>query len=152
MARRKSKRQKKQNNNMLIIGAVGIIIIGAILAAVFANPSATAGTETTSMPSEITVQEAHDYYQDGTIILDVRTPGEWVDGHIPDATLIPLEELPNRLSELPADEEIVVICRSGNRSAQARDILLGAGFESVTSVTGGMNQWSANGFPVVTGP
>jgi rhodanese-related sulfurtransferase len=104
------------------------------------------------MPSEITVQEAHDYYQDGTIILDVRTPGEWVDGHIPDATLIPLEELPNRLSELPADEEIVVICRSGNRSAQARDILLGAGFESVTSVTGGMNQWSANGFPVVTGP
>lgn len=152
MARRKSKRQKKQNNNMLIIGAVGIIIVGAILAAVFANPSPSAGTETASLPSEISVQEAHDYYQDGTLILDVRTPAEWVEGHIPDATLIPLDELPNRLSELPADEEIVVICRSGNRSAQARDILLGAGFEAVTSVAGGMNQWSANGFPVVTGP
>lgn len=152
MASRKSNRSKKQNNNMLIIGVVGIIIVGAILAAVLANPSTTAGTETANLPSEISVQEAHDYYQDGTLILDVRTPAEWAEGHIPDATLIPLDELPNRLSELPADEEIVVICRSGNRSAQARDILLGAGFESVTSVAGGMNQWSANGFPVVTGP
>ncbi len=77
----------------------------------------------------------------------MRTPEEWNDGHVPGATLIPLDELEARLSELPQDEDIVIICRSGNRSAAGRDILLSAGFDSVTSVAGGFNEWMANGYP-----
>ncbi|MEA5077769.1 MAG: rhodanese-like domain-containing protein, partial [Anaerolineaceae bacterium] len=69
----------------------------------------------------------------------------------PGATLIPLGELANRLSELPKDQEIVVVCRSGNRSAQGRDILLNAGFTNVTSMAGGMNQWSAAGYETTSG-
>jgi rhodanese-related sulfurtransferase len=99
------------------------------------------------LPLEITVEEAFSYREEGAFILDVRTQEEWDDGHIPGATLIPLDELPNRLAEVPENIEVVVVCRSGNRSAVARDILLNAGFPSVTSMAGGVNQWKAAGFP-----
>jgi rhodanese-related sulfurtransferase len=85
-------------------------------------------------------------------ILDVREPDEWVESHIPGATLIPLGELASRVDEVPQDQEVVVVCRSGNRSAEGRDILLAAGFEQVTSMAGGVNQWKAAGFETVSGP
>jgi rhodanese-related sulfurtransferase len=84
-------------------------------------------------------------------MLDVRQPDEWAAGHIPGATLIPLGELSSRLAEVPEDRQVVVVCRSGNRSAQGRDILLGAGYPSATSMAGGMNAWTAAGYETVTG-
>ena len=51
------------------------------------------------------------------------------------------------VNEVPADQDVVVICRSGNRSQTGRAILLDAGFENVTSTDGGMNAWSAAGYP-----
>ena len=87
----------------------------------------------------------------GGLVLDVREPSEWAGGHIAGATLIPLGELPARLAELSKDRTIVVVCHSGNRSAQGRDILRDAGFPSVTSIAGGMTAWLAAGLPVVTG-
>ena len=84
-------------------------------------------------------------------MLDVREPDEWAAGHIEGATLIPLGELAARAKEVPADRQVVVVCRSGNRSAQGRDVLLSAGLSSVTSMAGGMNDWAASGKPVVTG-
>lgn len=149
MAKRTASKKKKQNNTIwYVLGAV--VLIGIVAASALSNtPTAE---QATALPLEISVQDAYDYYQDGTLILDVRTQEEWDAGHVPDATLIPLDELPNRLAELPEDQEIVVICRSGNRSATARDILLSSGFETVTSVAGGFNQWTAAGYPVETGP
>lgn len=87
----------------------------------------------------------------GDFVLDVREPSEWVAGHIPGATLIPLGELQGRIGELPRDQAIVVVCRSGNRSAQGRDILLAAGFTAVTSMAGGMTEWATAGNEVVAG-
>ncbi len=104
------------------------------------------------MPGEISVQDAFAKRESGAFILDVRQPEEWNQVHIPGATLIPLGELPNRLSEVPADQEVVVVCRSGNRSQQGRDILLKAGYEQATSMAGGMNQWQAAGYPTESGP
>ena len=89
---------------------------------------------------------------DGALILDVRTQEEWDAGHIPDATLIPLDQLPARINEVPQDQRVVVVCRSGNRSAQGRDILKQAGWTLVTSMAGGMNQWTAAGYDFITGP
>ena len=83
---------------------------------------------------------------------DVREQSEWEQGHIEGATLIPLGQLFQSSAELPTDQTIVVVCRSGNRSAQGRDILETAGFTTVTSMTGGMNDWQAQGYPIVTGP
>ena len=87
----------------------------------------------------------------GAFILDVREPSEWTQFHIQGATLIPLGDLPNRLNEVPKDKEVVVVCRTGVRSAQGRDILLKAGFTKVTSMAGGMNAWQAQGLQIATG-
>ena len=100
------------------------------------------------LPSEINITQAYEKYQKGTFFLDVRTSAEWDSVHIPNTTLIPLDQLPTRLNEVPPDQEIVVVCRSGNRSKQGRDILWQAGFAQVTSMSGGVNTWRAAGYPV----
>lgn len=65
----------------------------------------------------------------------------------PGASLIPLGELPNRLKDVPKDREVVVVCRSGNRSQTGRDILLKAGFTQVTSMAGGVSEWQFKKLP-----
>ena len=66
--------------------------------------------------------------------LDVRTPEEWNEYHVPGSTSLLLDELPKRVAEVPKDKEVVVVCRSGNRSATGRDVLLKAGYPQVTSL------------------
>jgi len=105
-----------------------------------------------NLPAEISVAEAAKLDPEDWFFLDVREPSEWAEVHIPYATLIPLGELIARLSEIPKDKNIVVVCRSGNRSAVGRDLLLNSGFVNVTSMAGGMNTWQAQGHPVVSGP
>jgi rhodanese-related sulfurtransferase len=100
-----------------------------------------------ALSSTISVGQAYEMYQNGAFVLDVRTQEEWNEFHAPNTTLIPLDQLISRLNEVPRDRQIVVVCRSGNRSQEGRDILLNAGFEQVTSMTGGLNEWRASGFP-----
>lgn len=100
------------------------------------------------LPDEISVSEAHQLYQDGVFFLDVRTQEEWDDFHAPNTTHIPLDQLESRYTELPMDEEIVVVCRSGNRSQTGRDILRDNGFVDVTSMAGGLNAWQSAGYPI----
>jgi rhodanese-related sulfurtransferase len=120
-----------------------------------ATPSAPAATapsgSVAALPAEVSVAEALALRESGAFILDVREPDEWAAVHIPDATLIPLGELASRVDEVPSDRQVVVVCRSGNRSAQGRDILLDAGLPSVTSMAGGMNDWAASGYPTTSG-
>jgi rhodanese-related sulfurtransferase len=106
----------------------------------------------TSYPAEVTVAEASARRAAGAFMLDVRQPEEWAEVHIPGATLVPLGDLPSRLAEVPRGREIVVVCRSGNRSAEGRDILRQAGFAATSSMAGGMNEWTAAGYPTTTGP
>ncbi len=117
-------------------------------------PAATAeapGGPVAALPAEVSTAEAKALQDGGAFVLDVRQPDEWAAGHIQGATLIPLGELATRLAEVPNDRQVVVVCRSGNRSAQGRDILLGAGYPSVTSMAGGMNGWTAAGYPTASG-
>ena len=136
----------KSNQKMLWIAfsAVAVLVLGGFALIRSGGQSATA----TTLPAEISVQEAYQKYQAGTFVLDVRTPEEWDDFHAPNTTLIPLDELESRVNELPQDQEIVVICRSGNRSAVGRETLLNAGFSQVTSVAGGLKAWRSAGYPV----
>lgn len=106
------------------------------------------GGGNSNLPGTIGVSEAYNLYQNGAFVLDVRTVEEWNDYHAPGTTLIPLDQLASRLGEVPRDRQIVVVCRSGNRSQEGRDILLEAGFEHVTSMRGGLNEWRASGYPV----
>lgn len=86
---------------------------------------------------------------EGAHLLDVRNPDEWEAGHAAAATLLPLGELSARHTELPTDRRIVVVCRSGGRSAKATEALVGAGYDAV-NLAGGMQAWAAVGLPVVT--
>jgi rhodanese-related sulfurtransferase len=126
------------------------IASAAALALVLVGCASAAPQVTITHPSP---QDVYDRLQAGDdfILLDVRTPEEWADGHIDGATLIPLDELETRAaSELPQDADIVVYCRSGNRSAQAADYLSGAGYTHIEDM-GGIQDWQAAGLPVVTG-
>jgi rhodanese-related sulfurtransferase len=134
---------------------LGVLVVmvfgGPLLYMQFSKPPVS--TEVVKLPLEISSVDAYEKYIDKTaFFLDVRTQEEWNEFHAPDATLIPLDQLPSRLDELPRDREIVVVCRSGNRSQQGRDILLNAGFTQVTSMAGGMNEWRFAAFPTVSGP
>ncbi len=134
---------------------VGILIIVAIaiflIATLGGESASTVAPRTEALPATVSVDKAYQMYQDGTFVLDVRTKEEWEEFHAPNTTSIPLDELPDRVNELPADQTILVVCRSGNRSQAGRDILRQAGF-SATSMTGGLNEWRASGYPVVSGP
>jgi len=139
--------------NYLLWGGIALALLLIVAAVVWLRPGATAAPAASAgAPAEISVEQARQKYDSGVFVLDVREQSEWNAGHIPNATLVPLGELQQRAAELPKDKEIVVVCRSGNRSATGRDILLKAGFASVTSMAGGMNQWQAAGYPTVTGP
>ncbi len=102
----------------------------------------------------VSVEGAHQLIaRDSTIIvLDVRTPEEYTGplGHIDKSVLIPVQELETRLGELERykDKRILVICRTGRRSATATDLLTKHGFEAY-NVEGGMQRWNEKGLPVV---
>jgi hydroxyacylglutathione hydrolase len=82
-------------------------------------------------------------------VLDVREPIEWEMGHVPEATLISLGDLPNRTSELPSESKIAVICEAGIRSSTAVSLLKALGFSNLINVPGGTGGYRAAGFPVV---
>ena len=138
-----------------LLAAIALTVAACGSGAPAATASPAASTPVAGAPAalaaEVSVDEASRLRDAGAFMLDVREPDEWAAGHIEGATLIPLGELAARAKEVPADRQVVVVCRSGNRSAQGRDVLLGAGLTSVTSMAGGMNDWAASGKPVVTG-
>lgn len=86
-------------------------------------------------------------------VVDVRELTEYKGalGHIGGARLIPLGSLTGRVGELSKDQPIVVVCRSGARSAQASILLRGAGFTRVANLAGGMVRWRAQRYPVEGG-
>ena len=159
MPRRKSSKRRRSYNSRSSLGAtvrrptvqIGILVFVAIVVFLIASLGGEQASNTGTLPAFVSVDEAYQMYQDGTFVLDVRTPEEWNEFHAPDTILIPLDELSARVNELPKDQPIVVVCRSGNRSQTGRDILLQAGFNA-TSMNGGLNEWRATGYPVVSGP
>lgn len=87
-------------------------------------------------------------------VIDVRTPEEYHQRHLSNSTLIPLDSLQNeidRITDLDKSDEIIVYCRSGNRSAQAQAILDSMGYKNVKSMTGGINAWTQLGYNVCLG-
>jgi phage shock protein E len=81
------------------------------------------------------------------VLIDVRTREEFASGHIAGAINIPVEEVSQRLAEFPTDQPVVLYCRSGNRSAQAANILTNAGYNGLYDL-GGIIDWQAQGLPV----
>jgi len=102
----------------------------------------------TSTAEAVDVTEAQRRQRAGALIVDVREPEEWREGHVAGARHIPLGALTARLAELPRDQEILTMCRSGNRSGRAQSLLQGQGFSAVRNVSGGIIAWERAGLPV----
>ena len=124
----------------------------ALLAACGGNETAAPAVEEidlTTLPDEVDVETVAAIRQNpGVYLLDVREPDEYAAGHIPGITLIPMGEVAARLSELPRDKEIIVTCRTGNRSSQVADLLREQGFTNVHNMTGGIVAWEEAGYAV----
>ena len=156
MSQKKNKKRSSLNtrsglSSFLRKPAVQGAIVLFVAFIVYLIATAGGGNTTTGLANEVSVDKAYEMYQAGTFVVDVRTQEEWDEYHAPNTNLIPLDELEARLSEVPKDQEILVICRSGNRSQQGRDILLNAGYNA-TSMAGGLKEWYAKGYPVEGAP
>lgn len=99
---------------------------------------------------EIDVDQLARLVGDGAVVVDVRNPDEYVEGHVPGATLIPLGEVPDRTAEIPTDRPVFVVCAVGGRSLKASQYLIGLGVDA-TNVAGGTKGWIDAGHPVTTG-
>ncbi len=126
---------------------VGFLAVGALLVQVGA---ALAGGNT---PAVIDVKGVSAMQVSGALLLDVREPDEYAQGHAPGSVLIPLGQLEQRLAEISRykDQPVALICRSGKRSATAQQLLVRAGFTATTNMEGGMIAWQKAGLPVISG-
>jgi rhodanese-related sulfurtransferase len=134
-----------------LLALIGLALAGLIVAG--CAPAAPDTAVVTDVSPAQVVDRLPADYDDGLIVLDVRTPEEWSqDCHIEGATLIPLDQLEAQAPSLLPDKdaEIIVYCRSGNRSAQAASLLVDLGYTNVSDM-GGINDWVALGYPVTCG-
>jgi rhodanese-related sulfurtransferase len=100
--------------------------------------------------TNLTPQQAEQKRKSGeqVLVVDVREPYEYSESHIPGSKLIPLGQLSGRLNELGSKEqELIVVCRSGGRSSQAAQQLVGLGYKKVSNLSGGMIAWLRAGLP-----
>ena len=86
----------------------------------------------------------------GAILIDVREDDEWQAGHAPDAVHLPMMQVPERLAEIPAQGDVVIVCRSGHRSAEVVRYLIAQGYDNVRNLAEGMFGWVAAGRPLVS--
>ena len=92
---------------------------------------------------EISVDDLAGHIANGAAVVDVREQIEWDEGYVGGSRLIPLGEVVARVSEIPTDGPVYVICRSGVRSAEACEYLRAQGIDAV-NVTGGVLAWLAS--------
>jgi phage shock protein E len=105
--------------------------------------------EVGTLPDEVdvhTVASIKD--QDDVFLIDVREQWEYDEGHIPGVILIPMSEVPDRLDEIPTSQEVIVTCRSGNRSGQVAEYLRQIGYDNAHNMSGGIVEWESEGYPV----
>jgi rhodanese-related sulfurtransferase len=108
------------------------------------------GATTRPAPApEVEPAAADDLAAAGALLLDVREADEWHTGHAPRSTWLPMGQVLERASELPRQERIVVVCRSGGRSAAVAEALRHQGLDAV-NLAGGLRAWTGAGLPLVT--
>jgi rhodanese-related sulfurtransferase len=136
------KERKNEMNHLTIL----IVFITIIVVFVLYNRLTNTGIRS------VTAAQAQDLIQDsGVLILDVRTPHEFREGHIKGAKLLPVTEISGRIAEIAPwkDRKVLVYCRSGSRSVAACRTLDKNGFKRLTNLNGGIMSWTGRGFKTV---
>jgi rhodanese-related sulfurtransferase len=81
-------------------------------------------------------------------VLDVRTPQEYAEGHVPGAVNVPYDQLASRLADIPKDKDVVLYCKSGRRAGIAAETLTANGYTRLSHLEGDMPAWIEKGRPV----
>ena len=89
--------------------------------------------------------------REGAVLLDVRESGEWNAGHAPQAAHLPLGRIAEASRKVRDGKQVVVVCRSGNRSRPATKALISMGYDAI-NLSGGMHAWASAGGQVVGHP
>lgn len=143
-----------------LLGAFVIFSISALTACSASAPApavesaaeaadAVAATDALNLPDVVDAQTVASIQQrEDVLVLDVREQWEYDEGHIPNVTFIPMNDVPARLSEIPTDKTVIVSCRSGNRSGQVVEYLRQQGYDNVHNMQGGILAWQQAGLPV----
>ncbi len=97
-----------------------------------------------ALPDDVTVGDLKRMHDEGAdfVLLDVREDDELALARLDFAVHVPMAQVPERVSELPKDGDIVVMCHGGSRSARVARFLRDSGFTSVANLTGGIDAWS----------
>jgi len=133
----------------LLLTVIALMMIPMIVSACGMGEQSADGYENAS------ITHAHEHWQQGAaspnpfMLLDVRTPEEYAAGHIPGATLIPVQDLAEHLAEVPRDKQVYIYCHSGKRSARASKLLAEHGYTNIENIVGGIEAWKDAGYPVV---
>jgi len=133
------------NRKILIIITLGIIITFSSILIYYVKPqflNSEIDYGNVSIEQAKSLIESKPYL----FILDVRTQEECDNGHIEGAILIPIDELENRLDELSNNDELLVYCRTGNRSLSAMNILRVNGFTKIYHMKDGITGWIKAGY------
>ena len=122
---------------------VRLAVVGSLLAAVTlaAEPVQPPPPAKVAMMTQEQLVQHQTQHADHLFVLDVRTPQEFAEGHVPGAVNVPHDQLASRLGEVPKDKDVVLYCRSGRRSTLAGDVLAANGYTRVSHLEGDMQAY-----------
>jgi rhodanese-related sulfurtransferase len=145
MAKRSTSPTPRRRPTALLAALAAVVVVGGLGVALTRGSDAALTT--------VTVRDLYAANGQDPVptVLDVREPDEYAAGHVQGALLMPLARTVEMATAagLPKDEPVYVFCRSGNRSLQAAQALVAAGYLDVRNVDGGILAWNAAGLPVV---
>ena len=137
---------------LLVAGALSVAFTtiataGEPVATAPASAPAAAAVAVAPMSPEALL-EHQSSHPDHLFVLDVRTPQEYAEGHVPGAVNVPYDQLASRLAEVPKDKDVVLYCKSGRRAGIAADVLAANGYTRLSHLEGDMPAWAAKGHAV----
>jgi rhodanese-related sulfurtransferase len=134
---------------------VGAMSLACMTVATAGESSATAPVSTPAAAaaavapmSQEALLEHQSQHPERLFLLDVRTPQEFAEGHVPGAVNVPYDQLASRLAEVPKDKEVVLYCKTGRRAGIAADVLVANGYTRLSHLEGDMVGWLAKDRPV----
>ena len=113
-----------------------------------AAPAAAPATFVATPISQDALLERQSQQPRHLFVLDVRTPQEYAEGHVPGAVNVPYDQLASRLAEVPKDKDVVLYCKSGRRAGIAADVLAANGYTRLSHLEGDMNAWVEKSRPI----
>ena len=124
------------------LATASLVLVG--LVGLAGSPSASA------QGAAVSLDQARAEHEAGrAVLVDIREPLEHATGVAPGARLLPMQQLPGRLAELPRDRPVLLICNTQNRSRATHDALRERGWTNLRYVQGGMSEWARRQWPMV---